>query len=249
MTPAAAIRPLVVILHYGNPAVTKRLADQLAQSDPDPELAALVLDNAAPEPYPDAWKRLPENIYWAGALAKAAGLARDMGKTHLWFCNNDILFTSRPPHLSRALGRLARLEATVGRVGLYSPAFAASPYHPQMVASPGFQYRLARVMDGVAPLVALDCLDAIGGLDVDDNPYGYGVDVWLSARARQAGWELVVDQAVTVRHRHHTAARAVDGFLETAARAEEAYLRKRLGPDWRERVKSWQADFQDVDRL
>jgi len=249
LTPADAIRPLIVILHYGNPAVTRRLADQLAQSDPDPELAALVLDNAAPDPFPDAWKRLPENCYWAGALAQAAILARGMGKTHLWFFNNDIIVTSQPPHLARALMRLARLEATVGRVGMYSPAFAASPYHPQMVAKPGSQYRLVRVMDGVAPLVSLDCLDAVGGLDVDDNPYGYGVDIWLSARAHEAGWKLVVDQTVIVRHRHHTAAREVRGFLDTAARAEDLYLHKRLGPDWRERVKSWQADCEDADRL
>lgn len=242
------LRPLIVILHYGDPAVTRRLADQLAQSDPD--IPALVLDNAAPDPYPGAWERLSENRYWAGALAQAAIWARARGNTHLWFCNNDILFMSRPPHLKKALGRLARLEAALGRVGMYSPAFAASPYHPQMVATPsGGQYRLVGVMDGVAPLISLDGLDAVGGVDAADNPYGYGVDIWLSSRLHQAGWKLVVDQTVVVRHRHHTAARRVSGFLEIAARAEEAYMARRLGPGWRERVKAWQAESVTGDRL
>ena len=241
------IRPLVVLLHYGDPAVTRRLADQLAGSDPD--LPALVLDNAAPDPFPGAWRRLPENLFWAGALDYAADAARDMGRTHLWFCNNDILFTSRPPHLTRALGRLAKLESVLGRVGLYSPAFVGSPYHPQMVARPGGQYRRVGVMDGVAPLVALDCLEAVGGLDIGDNPYGYGVDVWLSLRAHDAGWALVVDHQVVVRHRHHTAARALPGFLDAAARAEDAYMASRLGPDWRARVASRQGDVLESDRL
>lgn len=229
---------LIVILHYGAPETTQRLFDQLRRSDPG--LDALVLDNGAPEAFAQAWKRLPRNSYWAGALAQAAVLARGLGRTHLWFLNNDILFTSHPPHLARALARLSKLTDLVGKVGLYSPAFAASPYHPQMVAAPGNQYRLVRVMDGVAPLVSLDCLDEVGGLDAEGNPFGYGVDVWLSSRAFEAGWKLVVDQQVVVRHSHHTTAKRVPGFLDEAARAEDAYLRQRLGPDWRERIRLWQ---------
>ena len=36
-----------------------------------------------------------------------------MGRTHVWFCNNDVVFTSRPPHLGYALGRLAQIDAPV----------------------------------------------------------------------------------------------------------------------------------------
>ncbi len=242
----SAVRPVVVILHYGDPRLTSRLHEQVRREGETADVPVLVLDNAAPEPYAAAWARLPENRYWAGAFAYAAAAARDMGRTHLWFCNNDILFTSRPPHLARAVGRLVRLEASLGHIGLYSPAFAASPYHPQMVARPGGDCRLVRVMDGVAPLVSLDCLDAVGGLDIADNPYGYGVDIWLAARVCAAGWKLVVDHQLTVRHRHHASARALPGFLDAAARAEAGYLTARLGPDYRRRIRDWQAASTEI---
>lgn len=239
---AGLARAVAVILHYGEARLTRRLYEQLLPESRAADVPVLVLDNAAPEPFDGAWQRLPENRYWAGAFDYAVRAARDMGRSHLWFCNNDVVFTSRPPYLGRALARLARIEAAVGRVGLYSPAFAASPYHPQMVAAPGGDYRLVHVLDGVAPLVSLDCLEAVGGLDAADNSRGYGVDVWLAVRAQQAGWKLVVDHQLTLRHRHHTAAKAVPGFLEAAARAENAYLTARLGPDYRERIRAWQAE-------
>jgi GT2 family glycosyltransferase len=239
---AGLARAAVVILHYGQARLTRRLYDQLLPESRALDVPVLVLDNAAPEPFEGAWRRLPDNRYWAGAFDYVVGAMRDMGRSHLWFCNNDVVFTARPPLLGWALARLARIEAAVGRVGLYSPAFAASPYHPQMVAKPGGDYRLARVLDGVAPLVSLDCLEALGGLDAADNPRGYGVDVWLAVRAYEAGWKLVVDHRLTLRHRHHTAAKAVPGFMEAAARAEDAYLTARLGPDYRERIRTWQAE-------
>jgi GT2 family glycosyltransferase len=234
---------VTVILHYGDPRLTRRLHEQLLPEAQTADVPVLVLDNAATEPYRHGtWVRLPENRFWAGAFEYAAAIARDMGRTHLFFCNNDILFTSRPPHIGRALGRLAKLEDSLGRVGLYSPAFEASPYHPQMVARQGGDWRRVCVMDGVAPLVSLDALDAVGGLDAADNPRGYGVDVWLAARLHEAGFALVVDDQLTVRHRHHAAARAVPGFLEAAARAEAAYLTARLGPEYRGRIAAWQAE-------
>jgi GT2 family glycosyltransferase len=244
------IKAAVVILHYGAPDTTRRLHDQLRQSDPDLDASLFVLDNAAPLPYPDAWRRLEQNIFWAGGLDYAARAVRDMGYTHLWFLNNDIDFVSRPPHLGRALGRLARLEGTLGRVGLYSPAFAKSPYHPQMVVlRAGGQYREVSVMDGVAPLISLDCLEDLGGVDFEGNLFGYGVDIVLSSQAHAAGWKLVVDHQVVVRHRHHTAARSVPEFMDVAAKAEAGYLTKRLGRDYKERIATWQAESRESDIL
>lgn len=224
-----------VILHYGRADQTRRLHEQLRESDPG--FAGLfVLDNHAPEPYPGAWLRTDENLYWTGAFDLAARLMAKEGASHLWFMNNDIFFLSRPPLLARAWARLRKLEQTVGRVGMYAPAVDKSPYHPQMIADPRFQYRLISVMDGVAPLVSLDCLKEIGGLDFADNPRGYGVDMELSMRMKAAGWALVVDHQCVVRHAYHSAARTEPGFLEAAAAAEAAYLEKRLGPDYRKRV-------------
>ncbi len=242
-------RAAAVILHYGDCRLTRRLHEQLLVEAQAAAMPVLVLDNAAPEPYAAAWRRLPENRCWAGAFDFAIQAVREMGCSHLWFLNNDIVFTSRPPYLGRALGRLARMEAALGSVGCFSPAFEASPYHPQMVARPGGDFRLVRIMDGVAPLVSLSALETVGGLDAADNPRGYGVDVWLAVRLHRAGYKLVVDHGLTVRHRHHTTAREVPGFLEAAARAEAAYLSARLGPDYRERVAAWQGETVEAENL
>ena len=247
MSALPRIDAAVVILHYGSPETTMRLYEQLRRSDP--ETAVLVLDNAAPHPFPGAWKRLDANLYWAGALAYAARAARDAGHTHLWFLNNDILFASKAPHLARALGRLGVLETVVGPVGMASPAFLKSPYHPQMVARPDGQCREVRVMDGVAPIIRLESLEAVGGVDFDGNPFGYGVDLMLSSRMHEAGWKLVVDHQIVVNHRHHTSARAVPGFLEAAAAAEAAYLASRLGSEYRERIAAWKGWTREYDRL
>ncbi len=238
---------VTVILHYGSPALAGRLADQLVASGPD--LPVRVLDNAAPVPFAGAWRRLPHNLYWAGALAWAAETLRAEGFSHLLFLNNDLRFTSPPPHLSRLWQRLARVERLRGAVGLYAPAVEQSPYHPQMVAAPGSACREVEIMDGVALLVALEALERIGGVDVADNPYGYGVDLWLSLRMRAAGLLLCVDQEVRVRHRHHTTARAQDGFLARAAAAEESYMTARLGPDWRARVDALKQARTDIPSL
>jgi len=227
-------RPLaVVILHYGKPELTARLEGQLA-SEKGAGVPVLVLDNAAPEPYAGAWHRLEENRFWAGAFAWAMERLAGEGYKRVWFLNNDLYFVSRPPILAAALGRLARMERTLGRVGVYAPAVTASPYHPQMQQRPGVQFSRVALVDGIAPLVHLDAWRDAGGLDCAGNPYGYGVDLAFSVAVDRAGWALAVDHQVCVRHVYHSTARTVDGFMDKAARAEAAYLAERFGPGWRE---------------
>lgn len=241
-------RLAVIILHYGEAALTARLHDQLKKSDPEwPDL--FVLDNCAPDPYPDAWERLDRNRYWAGALDYAARRCMDEGFSHLWFLNNDLLFQSRPPFIATAWQRLRRLDKTLGPVGIYSPSATRNPYHPQMVQAQDRQYRSAAYVDGIAPLFNLDCLDDLGGVDFQGNDYGYGVDVALSLTAHRAGWPVVIDHQVCLRHIYHTTARQVDGFLEKAGKAEDVYMRRVLGRDWREAVAREQREFTDHDRM
>ncbi len=240
-------RLAVVILHYGQPELTRRLADQLAGSDPD--WAVRVLDNHAPIPFPGAWQRLPDNLFWAGALAWCLDELGREGFTHLWFLNNDLYFGSAPSHLGRAWERLHRLDQILGPVGVYSPSATANPYHPQMVQQPGLQFSRAALIDGIAPLFNLECLTALGGLDFADNSYGYGVDVWTSLCAHRAGWPVVVDHAVCIRHVYHSTARKVEGFLAQAARAEAAYLSRRLGPNYAAELMALKAEVQGFEKL
>ena len=234
-----SMRLAVCILHYGESALTARLHGQFLEADPDSRQDMYVLDNAAPESYPDSWTRLPENLFWGGAFAWALDRFEAEGYTHLWFCNNDMIFVSEPPYISRAAARLQQLERQ-GRVGLYSPSATRNPYHAQMIRVPGAACRRAMYIDGIAPLVSLACVKAIGGLDIADNPYGYGADVWLSLRAARAGWGVWVDHALVLRHKYHAAAGRENGFFALAAAAEDAYMAERLGPDWRNTLADMQ---------
>lgn len=230
----------VVILHYGPVARTAQLHGQLKASDPSWLEGVLVLDNASSEPYPDAWMRTKRNLYWAGALDLALRACADLGATHLWFLNNDLTFASAAPHIARAWGRLTHIEQESGRVGVYSPSALSNPYHAQMVQRPDSQWHPAAYVDGIAPILSLECVREVGGLDFAGNEFGYGVDVWLSLRAQRAGWGVVVDDQVAVRHRYHATAREQEGFLAQAAAAEEPYMAQRLGPDWRAVLKALQ---------
>ncbi len=238
------MRLAVCILHYGDPALAARLHGQLTRAEPDLAGDVLVLDNAAPQPYSGAWRRLPHNVYWAGALAWSLDALDAEGYTHVWFCNNDAELVSAPPYIGRATARWGWLERR-GRTGIVSPAVTVNPYHRQMVHEPGAQCCKAAYVDGIAPLLSLECVRDVGGLDCNDNPYGYGVDIWLSLRAARAGWGVWVDHTLCMRHRYHTTANAEQGFMPRAAKAENAYLTARLGPDWRDLLLSLQAPVKD----
>lgn len=249
--PAIPPHICAVILHYGDPSLTERVRRQLLEGASERSGDVRVLDNAAPLPAPDAWVRLPDNRYWAGALQWAVEhFQREEPEiTHLWFLNNDLSFATLGPLLKRAEQRLAWIEARLGPVGVYSPSALRNPYHPQMVRDAAHQIRLVRCVDGIAPLFGLRALRHAGGIDAEDNAYGYGVDVVTSLRLSEAGYRVVVDHQLAVRHTYHSTARTLDGFLALAARAEESYLRARLGPDHAERLDALKRDYEDVDRL
>ncbi len=236
----------IVILHYGDPALTARLAAQFADGA---DASPLVLDNAAPEAYPGAWVRLPENRYWAGAFQWAMERLAADGFDRVWFLNNDVRFLTPPPLAARALGRLARMERVLGPVGIYAPSVTASPYHPQMRQRAGAQFSRVALVDCIAPLVRVDAWRGAGGLDYGDNPYGYGVDLDFSLRVARAGWALAVDHDVCVRHAYHTTARSVEGFMELAARAEAAYLSSRHGAGWREALDALKNEHTDYESI
>lgn len=248
-------RILTVVLHYGSAAMTRTVVEALrAGLGPQADSSSgttldgdiVVLDNAAPDAYAGAL-RLPQNVFWGGALEQALHMARSGNYTHLWFCNNDIRFLSLArPLIPFVQGRLIYAHKVLGRpVGIWAPAVRRNPYHAQMVQQDRGEFCTVHYVDGIAPLLRLECIDAIGGLDAADNPRGYGLDVWLSMRAHEAGWPVVVDQKLCLRHDYHSTARAVDGFMAQAAADEQRFMCARLGPDWRTVVRARQDIVQN----
>lgn len=230
-------RLALVILHYGDPALTLRVKTQLEQSDPEWAEHIFVLDNHAPEPFEGAWRRLEDNLYWAGALDYCLKEFESRGYTHLWFLNNDIWFGSKAPYILKAWKRLELLDVKMGPIGVYSPATHRSPYHPQMVEKTGVQYSLVPYIDGISPLFSIKCLNKINGLDYEGNPYGYGVDVWNSLALHRAGFPVVVDHQITIKHIYHSTAKKVEGFLLMASEAQHKYMTARLGEKYEEELR------------
>lgn len=232
------------ILHYGEPSLTSRLYEQV-RAEPD----VFVLDNAAPKEFGGAWKRLPENLFWAGSFEWALCEFTKMGYSHLWFFNNDAYFLSKGPYLKKTIARLSRMEQVLGRIGIYAPSVTINPYQPQMVQNKDSQCRMVNIIDGIAPLINLACAEEIGGLDAMDNPYGYGVDIWLSMRVKKANWQLVVDNQVLLRHSYHATASKIEGFLTKAAQTEQVFLENRLGPDYKTIIQEEQSQCQEITNL
>lgn len=226
----------VVILHYGNPEMTENLRDQLFESDPSQREHVFVLDNAAPQPFVNPWLRAKKNLHWAGALQFSLAEFSDLGYSHLWFLNNDIFFLTPFPIIARAWQRLKYAQKKLGRVGVYSPSVTQNPYHPQMVQIAGVQLGQVRYIDGIAPLISVDCWKELGGVDFKGNEFGYGVDVWFSMQADRLGWNVVVDHQLLIRHSYHSTAAGIDGYLKKAAVAEDIFLTKRLGKGYREEI-------------
>lgn len=242
-------RLAVVILHYGDPDLTKKVNEQLKRTDPQWAESLFVLDNHAPYPFEDSWLRLEENIYWAGALDYCLNDFSKQGYSHLWFLNNDILFGSKEPYIERAWKRLELLDQRLGPVGVYSPSTYKNNYHPQMIEKTGMQYSLVPYIDGIAPLFRIESLKKLGGLDYEGNLYGYGVDIWNTFKLYRSGFPVVVDHQVTIKHSYHSTAKKVDGFLATASRLESDYMRKRLGNDYKKVLRD-ELDFcKDVSKF
>lgn len=244
MKKAIEYKVATCILHYGEPSLTGRVYEQI-KAEPD----VFVLDNAAPKEFVGAWKRLPENLFWAGAFEWALHEFSQRGYSHLWFFNNDAYFLSKGPHLKKAISRLSRMEELLGCIGIYSPSVTANPYHPQMVQDKASQCRIVSMVDGIAPLIHLTCAEEVGGLDALDNPYGYGVDTWLSSRVKKTKWKMVVDNQVLIRHNYHATANKIEGFLTKAAQAEQVFLENRLGPDYKTIIQEEQKKCQEINSL
>ena len=235
-----------VILHYGQLARTARLHSQLLESDPGEHDRIMVFDNCAVEPYPEAWFRSGRNLYWSGAFEHTLAVMAEQGATHVWFLNNDLYFMTKAPIIGKVRERLLWAERMIGPVAVYSPSVTSNPYHPQMVRRAGGQLRRVHYVDGIAPLVSIEYWLRAGGLDCGGNPYGYGVDVWFSIQAEKYGFSCVVDHQIFMRHRYHSTAKEVDGFIEMAAKAENDYLTQRVGPNYKIFLSDIAKDFQEI---
>ncbi len=229
------MKVFTVILHYGDIALTKKVANSFIAEN----IEYHVLDNCAEQEYPNSWKRLEKNIYWGGALKYCLEQAKLAGADYLWFLNNDIEFIEPKNPLKKLFARINYLNKN-GKLGIYTPAVLKNPYHKQVVYKRNTEFTKVKYIDGIAPLINIDCAYKVKNLDIDSNIYGYGIESYLSLEIGNLGYDVIVDHGVVLKHEYHSTAKTVDGFLSKAAEAEHKYLSQRLGDDYREKLKKMQ---------
>jgi GT2 family glycosyltransferase len=98
-----------------------------------------------------------------------------------------------------------RLPADAGIVGpMFDHGFPCAvadqkPEAANYVARP--QYRVVAAVEGTALMLSRDCSEAIGGMDlVTFKRYGWGPDLDLALRAREAGYGLYTTEMAYINH-------------------------------------------------
>lgn len=217
-----AARIHVIVLHWGDPAVTASCLDSLRDL-PESLAEVVVIDNGTPD---RSGERLAEsharfthlrherNLGFAGGNNAAMRRALERGAEAVLLLNNDAELTP---------GALISLSAALEqpRVGLVNPKIL---HHdpPQTIWYAGGKHSLwaghsrhcgrgesdrgqhdrageVTFVTGCALLIRREVLEQVGLFD--ESLFMYAEDLDLGLRARRAGWRLWYEPAATVIHR------------------------------------------------
>jgi len=185
------------------------------------------------------------NLGWAGGSDLGFRIAFSEGYSHAMTLNNDTRISKG--FVGALLDRRLPPDA-----GIVAPAIdhgfpsaesnekpAAADYQPVQ------RYRSVSVIEGTALALSRECWQAIGGLDLQTfRRHGWGVDLDLALRARDAGFGLYITEMAYINHFGHATAVATFGRrrYEWQANFEKVRgLRQLHGRDWRKRFPrgSW----------
>jgi len=185
------------------------------------------------------------NLGWAGGSDLGFRIAFSEGYSHAMTLNNDTRISKGfvDALLDRRLPPDAGIVAPAIDHGFPSAESnekpAAADYQPVQ------RYRSVSVIEGTALALSRECWQTIGGLDLQTfRRYGWGVDLDLALRARDAGFGLYITEMAYINHFGHATAVATFGRrrYEWQANFEKVRgLRQLHGRDWRKRFPrgSW----------
>lgn len=215
-------RVFAAIVNYDRADMTVDAVRSLRSHHPRLDIA--VIDNGSPEPGPTLLREhlsgdirlvtLGANGGYAAACNMAIRIAEAEGYPFAWLLNNDLEFDA--PILDSLLNALAADD----RNAAVTPV-TVTVDDPPTVLSAGVRLRLplaqARhllygaplsavpsgvvpvdALDGACMLVAMRAVRSVGGFD--EGFFMYWEDTEWALRARAAGWRIVVDRRVHVRH-------------------------------------------------
>jgi GT2 family glycosyltransferase len=243
---------LITVPVYGQHEYTHALVRDLEREGAD----YLIVDNGGDYPALANERVIKpgRNLGWAGGSDLGFRIAFSEGYSHAMTLNNDT-------RISKGF-----VDAVVDRrlptdAGIVAPAIdhgfpsaesnekpAAADYRPTQ------RYRSVSVIEGTALVLSRECWRSIGGLDLQTfRRHGWGVDLDLALRARDAGFGLYITEMAYINHFGHKTAVATLGRrrYEWHANFEKVRgLRRLHGRAWRERFPrgSWvQPMFGTVD--
>lgn len=141
------------------------------------------------------------NLGWAGGSQHGFELAFSEGYSHAMTLNNDTRISK---------GFVAafldpRLPADAGIVGPMIdhgfPYAEADPKPPAAQYNPQPQYRVVPAVEGTALMLSRECWRDTGGMDlINFKRYGWGIDLDLALRARDAGYGLYTTEMAYINH-------------------------------------------------
>jgi GT2 family glycosyltransferase len=186
-----------------------------------------------------------ENLGWAGGSELGFRVAFSEGYSHAMTLNNDTRISKG--FVAALLD--ARLPADAGIVGpTIDHGFPCTEAEEKPDAAnyvPRPFYRAVPTVEGTALVLARECWLTIGGLDLRTfERYGWGIDLDLALRARDAGFGLYITEMAYINHFGHKTADATFGRKRYETKANFAKvrgMRKLHGRKWRKRFPpgSW----------
>jgi GT2 family glycosyltransferase len=142
-----------------------------------------------------------ENLGWAGASDFGFRIAFSEGYSHAMTLNNDTRISKG--FVAAVLD--PRLPADAGIVGpILDHGFSCAVADQKPEAAnyvPRPQYRAVPAVEGTALVLSRECWRTIGGLDLHTfGRYGWGIDLDLSLRAREAGYGVYTTEMAYINH-------------------------------------------------
>ena len=179
----------------------------------------------------------PSNLGWAGGSELGFRVAFSEGHTHAMTLNNDTRLSKG--FVAALLDQ--RLPADAGIVGpAIDHGFPCAETEQKLDAAqydPRPFYRPVPTVEGTALMLSRDCWLAIGGLDLHTfEPYGWGIDLDLAIRAREAGFGVYITEMAYINHFGHKTFSATFGstrYQVMGNLAKVRGMRKLHGRKWR----------------
>lgn len=234
---------LITIPVYGQHDYSHTLVGDLEREGAD----YLIVDNRGDYPAIGSERiiRTRENLGWAGGSDLGFRVAFSEGYSHAMTLNNDTRISKG--FVAALLD--PRLPADAGIIGpMIDHGFPCAEANEKSDAAdylPRPVYRAVPTVEGTALVLSRECWLTIGGLDLlTFQRYGWGIDLDLALRARNAGYGLYVTEMAYINHFGHKTADATFGRQRYAAAANLAKvrgMRKLHGRNWRKQFPpgSW----------